>query len=153
MFDNEDRMYLTDDERNDLGMNVPEVQYDGVSTLEIRTPDALKRHFIERASPMIDQMIDAALGTGEMKATNIMARDEVWDLLKGIIKEAENPVPLLNLKGGNIEEQIDIILTKVSTGEINFEQAKRYMELVSSGFNIQKLPELLKKLDALENMQ
>ena len=50
-----------------------------------------------------------------------------------------------------ISEQIDEILTNVSNGSINFEQAKEYMALVSSGYNLQELPKLMAQLDALEN--
>ena len=113
-------------------------------------PSKMRQHFLERASPMIDDMIDSALGTGRMKSNNALAQQEVWDILKEVIMHAENPAPLLNLRGESVEKQVDTILTKVSAGEITFKEAKEYMSLVSMGFDLTKLPELLEKAEMLE---
>ena len=85
-----------------------------------------------------------------MEDKDAFATKEVWSVLKEIIQTATNPAPLLDLKGKSISDQIDVILTKVSTGEIDFTQAKEYMSLVSSGFNLQTLPQLMSQLEALE---
>ena len=152
------RMYLTKQERIDNGLDNPDgsrkdvVKYSPVDEIKNKTPVALKKHFIDRASPMIDQMIDAALGEGDLHASNVFAQAEVWDILKEVIKSAENPAPLIDLKGKSIEDQIDKILHKLTEGEINFTEAKEYMALVSQGFNLQKLPELLAKLNQLEDL-
>jgi len=113
-------------------------------------PSKMRQHFLERASPMIDDMIDAALGEGRMKSNNALAQQEVWDILKSVIMQAENPAPLLNLRGDSVDKQVDTILTKVSAGEITFNEAKEYMSLVSMGFDLTKLPELLEKAEMLE---
>ena len=118
--------------------------------IQSMNPSEMKYHFIERASPLIDDYIDSALGVSYMKSNNSLIQQEVWNLLRELILNAKNKAPLLNLRGKNIESQIDEILTKVSAGEINLEEAKEYMSLVSAGFNLQKLPELMSKLEMLE---
>lgn len=117
----------------------------------VNDPVKMRRKFLVDAAPLVDQMVGKALGKG--KATLVMdelATKEVWSILKGIIESANNPAPLLDLKGQSIDSQIDLILGKVSTGDIDFEQAKEYMSLVSSGFNLQKLPQMLAQLEKLE---
>jgi hypothetical protein len=124
---------------------------DAKKTELVNNPTKMRQHFLEKASPLIDQMIDAALGNKKMLSTNDYAINQVWSVLQEMIRGANNPAPLLDLKGKPIENQIDQILTKVSDGEITFEEAKEYMSLVSTGFNLQKLPELLLKLEQLES--
>lgn len=117
----------------------------------INDPVKMKRHFLTESAPLVDIMIQSALGNKATLPDNEFAMREVWTLLKDIIQTANNPAPLLNLKGQSIEGQIDTILEKVTTGEIDFEQAKEYMSLVSQGYNIQKIPEMIQKLEALES--
>ena len=118
----------------------------------VSDPVKMKAHFLYQAAPLMDQMIEAALGSKKLESNNDYAVSQVWEVLRDIIKGANNPAPLLDLKGKSIEAQIDQILTKVSAGEIDFDQAKEYMSLVSTGFNIQKLPELSSKLEQIEAM-
>jgi len=116
----------------------------------INDPVKMRAHFLVEAAPLIDNMIQSALGKRRMEDKDAFATKEVWSVLKEIIQTATNPAPLLDLKGKSISDQIDVILTKVSTGEIDFTQAKEYMSLVSSGFNLQTLPQLMSQLEALE---
>lgn len=118
----------------------------------VNDPVKMRSHFLEEASPLIDQMINAALGTKKMNSQDNYAINEVWNVLKEIIIKANNPAPLIDLRGKDITDQIDQILQSVTTGELDFEQAKEYMSLVSTGFNLQKLPELLSKLEMIEAM-
>lgn len=117
----------------------------------MQDPTKMRQHFLEGAAPILDTMI--ALGTGSQK--KITGQDEwaireVWEVLKAIITTANDPAPLVNLKGKAIEDQINEILTAVSEQKMTITDAKEYMSLVSSGFNLQQLPKLLAKLDQLE---
>jgi len=116
----------------------------------INDPVKMRAHFLTEAAPLIDTMIQSALGNKTQLPDNELAVREVWGVLKDIIQTATNPAPLLDLKGQDIGDQIDTILENVSKGQIDFVQAKEYMSLVSSGFNIQKLPDIIQKLEALE---
>lgn len=117
----------------------------------MQDPSKMRQHFLEGAAPILDDMI--ALGTGNKKkvsGNDEWAQREVWEVLKGIISTANDPAPLVNLKGKSIENQINEILTAVSEQKMTISDAKEYMSLVSAGFNLQQLPKLLQKLEALE---
>ena len=117
----------------------------------VNDPVKMRRKFLVDAAPLVDRMINKALGKDATKDTlDELATKEVWSILKNIIETANNPAPLLDLKGKGIEHQIDLILESVSKGDIDFDEAKDYMQLVSSGFELQALPQMLAKLEQLE---
>lgn len=114
-------------------------------------PAKMRQHFITNAAPLMDDMINLALGNKKPSSTeNQHAINEVWSVLKQMITTANNPAPLLDLKGKDISEQIDMILGKVATGDLDLDQAKEFMSLVSSGFNLKKLPDMIAQLERLE---
>ena len=120
----------------------------------ISDPVRMKRHFLQGASPLIDEMIGLANGKKKNGAkdsdTEAWAKRELWSVLKEVISTASNPAPMLDLKGKSVTDQIDQILTKVSEGRISIDDAKEYMALVSAGFNLQQLPKLMESLEKLE---
>lgn len=116
----------------------------------IPSPANLKAHFLHRASPLIDEYIDAALGNSTFSATSDHARFEVWTLLKTIIIEAKNPAPILDIKGKTIDDQVSQILTLASTGKCTLEEARDFLSLVQQGFELTELPEIMKKMESLE---
>lgn len=120
---------------------------------EIMTdPSKMRRHFLMGSAPIMDNMIDMATNGKKLGAnTDAFAFREVWEVLKGIIISANNPAPMLDLKGKDVSSQIDEILTNLTAGKLNFDEAKDFMSLVSSGYNLQELPKLMAKLEALEN--
>jgi len=113
-------------------------------------PTKLKAYFMTEAAPLLDTMIQAAINGKDLNSKNQFAISEVWDLLKQSILSAKNAPPLINIKGKSVESQIDEILSQVSRGDIGFDEAKEYMSLVSSGYNLQTLPKLIAKLESLE---
>lgn len=114
------------------------------------TPANLKSHFLHRAAPLIDDYIDAALGNRNLNSTNDHARFEVWSMLKTIILEAKNPMPLMNIKGKTIDDQVDDILTMATTGKIDLQEAKELISLVQQGYELTELPKMMEKLEALD---
>jgi len=120
-------------------------------------PVKMKKHFLTESAPLIDEMIGFANGATlktaprKLTSTEEWAKREIWDVLKDVITKADNPAPMLDLKGKAIDEQINAILTKVSEGQITITDAKEYMALVSAGFNLQQLPKLMASLEKLEN--
>jgi len=113
-------------------------------------PSKLKAHFITEAAPLLDMMIESAINGKDLGIKNQFAVSGVWDLLKDAILSAKTAPPLINIKGKSVEGQIDEILSQVSRGDIGFDEAKEYMALVSSGYNLQTLPKLIAKLESLE---
>lgn len=120
----------------------------------ISDPVKMKKHFLTEAAPLIDEMVQLAYGkkpnAKKISSTEEWAKREIWDVLKDVITRANDPAPMMNLKGKSIDEQINQILTKVSEGQITIADAKEYMALVSAGFNLQQLPKLMASLEALE---
>ena len=113
-------------------------------------PNKMRAYFLKGAAPILNDMLAMAKGSSS-KASDSYAFKEVWEVLRGIITAANAKAPVLDLKGKEVSEQIDEILTQVTAGDITFDDAKQYMSLVSSGFNLQELPKLMAKLDALES--
>ena len=118
-------------------------------------PVKLKKHFLSESAPLIDEMIQIANGTKKvttkLTGTEEWAKREIWDVLKEVISKADSPAPMIDLKGKDIDGQINQILTKVSQGEMAISDAKEYMSLVSAGFDLQELPKLMKSLELLES--
>lgn len=121
----------------------------------VSDPVKMKKHFLTEAAPLIDEMLALANGAKQsgktVSSTEEWAKREIWTVLKEVIMKADNPAPMLDLKGKTIDRQIDTILTKVSEGQITIQDAKEYMALVSAGFNLQQLPKLMASLEKLEN--
>lgn len=111
----------------------------------------MRAYFLKGAAPILDDMLSLAKGESTKKSDAFAFR-EVWEVLRDIIKTANNKAPMINLRGKEVSVQIDEILTSVTKQDITFEEAKEYMSLVSSGFNLQELPKLMAKLDALESL-
>lgn len=113
------------------------------------TPSNLKSHFLHRASPLIDDYIDAALGESILKSTNDHARFEVWKLLVEIMKQADNKAPVLNMKGKNIDDQISLILEDVFAGNSTVAEGRDMISMVQQGFDALAMPRLMEKMDKL----
>ena len=114
-------------------------------------PTKMRQYFLKGSAPILDEIIKMANGDSRIKGESYAFR-EVWEVLRGIITAASNPAPMIDLRGKDISSQIDEILSAVTKGDITFNEAKEYMSLVSSGFNLQELPKLMQKLEALEQL-
>ena len=117
-----------------------------------KTPTNLRRHFIYKAAPLIDNYINVALGKEVPISTNAKVQHEVWSVLKEIILTAKNPAPLMDIKGHTIEDQVSKILTMVSTGKCTLEEGKDYLALVQQGFELTELPKLMSQMESLEEL-
>lgn len=89
---------------------------------EVPTAQELKRMFLEKAAPLLNEYIDAALGKGELKSTNANCREEVWDLLKSLILKSSEK---LQLQAATPEE----ILGAVTEGKCTIEEAKSLLAM------------------------
>jgi len=85
----------------------------------------LKQQFLEKASPLIDEYIGAALGTRELSSTSAVCRDEVWKLLKTIILDSSSSV---SIEARTMEE----ILVAVSSGQCTLEEGAKLLEMYTS---------------------
>lgn len=91
----------------------------------------LKQHFLEIASPLVDDYVAAALGTGELKSNNVGCREEVWDLLKTLMLEASDTSPALTISCANdIVKAVDAGDCTIEEGE---QLAKMFKHIGDSG--------------------
>lgn len=143
---------LTDQQKNvftDREQMELQKQYERKQHEIMSDPTKMRQYFLKGAAPILDNIIKLANGDNKLTADNFAIR-EVWEVLKGVIQAANNPAPMIDLRGKDVSAQIDEILTSVTKGDITFIEAKEYMSLVSSGFNLQELPKLMAKLEQLE---
>jgi len=86
------------------------------------TAQELKQMFLEKAQPLVEQYIEAALGTGKLQSTNAEAREEVWDVLKKLMLQSSDKLDI------SIESAQDV-LDAVSSGKCTFEEADKLLGL------------------------
>lgn len=86
------------------------------------TAQSLKSMFLEGAEPLVQQYIDAALGTGQLQSTNAGAREEVWEVLKTLMLQSSDKLDI------HIETAEDV-LEAVSTGRCTFEEGEKLLNL------------------------
>ncbi|MBT8294380.1 MAG: hypothetical protein KJN70_13990 [Eudoraea sp.] len=143
---------LTDQQKktfNDREQMELQKEYERKQQQMMSDPTKMRQYFLKGAAPILDNIIKLANGDNKLSADNYAIR-EVWEVLKGVIQAANNPAPMMDLRGKDISSQIDEVLSSVSKGDITFIEAKEYMSLISSGFNLQELPKLMAKLEQLE---
>jgi hypothetical protein len=67
-----------------------------------------------------------------------------------LVEKASDPVSGLDMKDKSISERIDEVLTKVADGSITPSEGKRVISLLSAGFEMTELAELVARLEAVE---
>lgn len=107
-----------------------------------RTPAQLRAYFVNKAKPMIDEYIGAALGHSELKSNNSDARKETWGLLRDIINSAGN---LHRIEAENTKDVIGML----KEGSISISDAKELMHMLSLQSDIEDVKKLLEKVSLL----
>jgi len=82
----------------------------------------IKQNFLERAAPLVDEYIDAALGLGELSSNNADARTEVWQLLSHLMKQSSEKIDI------HIENAEDVIKA-VTDGKCTMAEGKELLSL------------------------
>ena len=82
----------------------------------------LKSTLLASAEPLLKQYIDAALGEGELKSTNLEARTEVWGLVKHVILSAGD---MLDIQVGTPEG----IIHAVASGNCTADEGRQLLSL------------------------
>ena len=91
-------------------------------TKKIPSPEEIREEFLEKALPLMNQYINAALGTDELQSYSSEARTEVWELLKELILRPNEKVTI------EINEPKDI-LAAVANGKCSIEVGTKLMEM------------------------
>ena len=90
----------------------------------------IKQNFLERAAPLVDEYIDAALGLGELSSNNADARTEVWQLLSHLMKQSSEKIDI------NIENAEDVIKA-VTQGKCTMDEGKQLLQLYKTARDIE----------------
>jgi len=96
-------------------------------------------------------MVEVASGKKDsFKSTNTWAVKEVWKTLSEIIQQADDPIAV-TFTDKEVSSKVNAILDQVACGELTPAEGKRIMALVSMGFEVTELPELMAKFEQLED--
>ena len=87
-----------------------------------QTAQKLKEHFLEKAAPLVDEYVAAALGEGQIQSTNADARKEVWSLVKELILKSSDRLDL------EIKSAQDV-LDAVSSGKCTMEEGQELLSM------------------------
>ena len=128
---------------NDINKNENDSPLTKAEGIELaKTPAELRAYFVNKAKPMIDEYIGAALGKSELKSTNSDARKETWGLLRDIINSAGN---LTKIDAENTKDVIKML----KDGAITIQDAKDLMQMLSTQSDIEDIKVLLEKVNQL----
>lgn len=94
-------------------------------TINKRTAQELKEHFLEKASPLLDQYLDATFGLAPLKSTDATCRKEVWGLLKTFLEKADEKI-ILEEKYRTGPEGV---LLAIQDGVLTLEEGERLIEI------------------------
>ena len=115
------------------------------------TPNKLRHKFLSEAAEFIlDEYIGSAKGDSKFKSNSSTAREELWELVKSAIQQADDPTPLAKLTDGDITQRVDAVLEEVASGAITPDEGKKLIGLLQAGFDITELPALIERLSELE---
>jgi Asp-tRNA(Asn)/Glu-tRNA(Gln) amidotransferase B subunit len=86
------------------------------------TAQYLREQFLIKAAPLLDQYINAALGTEQVKSVNSAARDEVWSILKALLLKSTDKIKLST-------PGIQGIINAIESGECTPEEAQKLIDI------------------------
>jgi len=96
------------------------------------TAQELKQYFLDNAQPLVKEYIDAALGKGELKSTNMSAREEVWGVLKQLMLNSSDKLDI------DINSAQDV-LKAVSNGKCTFAEGEKLLEMYKKMSDIENV--------------
>lgn len=94
-----------------------------------KTAQELKQDFLNKAGPLVQQYIDAALGNGELQSTNAGAREAVWELMSKLMLQSSDKLEL------DIQTADDVIKA-VTDGKCTMEEGKALLSLYKTAKEI-----------------
>lgn len=116
------------------------------------SPKKLRAKFLSEAAEFIlDEYIQSAKGTKSFSSNSSTAREELWELVKSVIGNADDPTPLAKLTDGDITQRVDAVLAEVANGSLTPTEGKKLIGLLQAGFDITELPALIERLSELED--
>jgi hypothetical protein len=112
-------------------------------------PSKLRGKFLGEMDDFLTEFVQVAKGEKEkFTSGNNFAITQSWELLKDIMKIADDPVPIA-WSDATTRGRIDDVLNQVASGALTPDQGKKVMALVSMGFEMTDLQEIMSKMDTL----
>lgn len=91
--------------------------------MKFKSAQELKDHFLEKAQPIVDEYINAALGVEDLKSLNAGAREEVWDVIKQLMIQSSEKLQLDQIEGP------EDIIKAVEAGKCTIKEADALLSM------------------------
>lgn len=120
-------------------------QFRGVDKHAVRgtTSQHLRNQVLEHGLPMIIKLQEIVYNGDEMTVQQSIAYERLWPIIEDIIKSTSD---LKKIEAANASE----VLGLVASGKITMKEGMVMMSLLQSKVEIEELPKLLDKLEAIE---
>jgi hypothetical protein len=125
-------------------------QMDRAMGKEVTASSLRKRVLEDHAENVIDCFIRRATGGRAVMGADVRALEKAFDRIMNLVEQASDPISGIDLMNKTTAQRIDEILAKVADGTITPSEGKAAMAMISSGFEITELAELIARLDNIE---
>ena len=113
-----------------------------MSTAEQITARELRQEFLQKARPLLDQYINAAVHGKKLKSVDGDCREAVWDTLQRAIL-AENDVHKVRVR-----QQGDV-LKLIEKGKVSIQDGLQLMQVLRAGSEMEELQRISEQLETL----
>jgi len=95
-------------------------------------PSQLRQLILDNGEELVQQYIDAALGKGGFTATNLSAREEMWDMLKSMMLKSSDTVDALDV------QEARNILDHVASGKLTLAEGDKLLAMFKTVAEIER---------------
>ena len=96
-----------------------------MSEIKKVTAQELKDKFLQEASPLIDQYLDATFGVAKLTSVDAACRKEVWGLLKVFLEKADEKIFL----DEKYRDGAEGVLLAIQDGVLTIEEGERLITI------------------------
>jgi len=95
-------------------------------------PSELRKIILESGEELVQQYVDAALGKGVFTSTNLMAREEIWSMLKSMMLKASDSMDKIDI------DEAREILQHVTDGTITMSEGDKLLSMYKQVADIER---------------
>ena len=100
----------------------PLKEYKPSQAISLKSPTELKKYFLEQAQPLIEQYINAAIGSQPLASTNAVARNEVWGVLKTLMLQSSDKIDIDTTNA-------EAVIKAVTSGKCTLAEGQQLMDM------------------------